>query len=203
MRNRLALLIILMISFTAVSTSITFYILSPKPSQAYMALAIYSQSGLQGYVIPRTNSTIGPQQRLNWTLAVTNRMGSSQFVRVIARISNSTQASPNSTSSSAGSEIADLNHFVAKADIEYINFTWTLQNVRQIGGTKGPTYFLNLTINGEPTVSPEVGALSGQGFRWIFELWTYDLSSNNFEYGYGPQSSATGTWVQIWFNVHA
>lgn len=202
MQNRLALLIVLMISFTAISTSITFYVLSPKPSQDYMALAIYSQSGLQGYIIPRTNSTIGPQQRLNWTLAVTNRMGLSQFVRIIARISNSTQASPNSTSSSAGSEITDMNHFVGDGETEYINFTWTLRNVTQVGNAPSPMYFLNLTINGEAAISPAVGAHSGQGFRWIFELWTYDLSSGNFEYGYGPQSSATGTWVQIWFNAH-
>lgn len=201
-RNEIATLLIVTICFATISSSITFYILSPKASQPFMDLGISSQTGLQGFV---PNSTLHPGNTLNWTLSVTNRMGSSQFVMIIARIANSTPPSPNVQTPSTFPEIATPEQFVGDGDTMNIPFIWTLQNVTQ--GTQPGQLFLVLKIRGEPSVtSSPVGAFSGQNFRWIFELWTYDISCGNllstgcFHYGYG-QVAPTGSWLQIWFNA--
>ena len=203
-RNELPTLLIVTICFAAISSSVTFYILSPRASQAYMDLGISSQNGLQGFV---SNSTLHPGSTSNWTLSVTNRMGSSQFVMIIARIANSTLPPPNiATPSTWFPEITSPEQFVGDRDTMNIKFSWTLQNVTQT--SKPNQLFLILQIRGQPViVSSPVGAIFGQNFRWIFELWTYDLSCGNllssgcFHYGYGPQTAPTGTWLQIWFNA--
>lgn len=204
MRNEIATLLIVIICFAAISSSVTFYILSPKASQAFMDLGISSQRGLHGFV---ANSTLYPNDTLNWTLSVTNRMGSTQFIIIIARIANSTLPPPTVTTPSAWfPEIATPEQFVGDGDTINIPFIWTLRNVTQ--GSQPNRFFLVLQTRGQPSVtSSPVGAFSGQNFRWIFELWTYDLSCGNllstgcFHYGYGPQTAPTGSWLQIWFNV--
>jgi hypothetical protein len=60
--------------------------------------------------------------------------------------------------------------------------------------------FINMTINGQQ-VSPPVGAVLGQRFRFFFELWTYDVASNSFQYGYKGQNSRVGLPLQVWFNA--
>jgi hypothetical protein len=207
MRNELVILLIVTICFSAVSSSITFYILSPRASQQFIDLGISSNNALQGFV---PNSTLHAGTTLNWTLTVTNRMGSTQFVEIIARIANSTLAPPNITTPATWFtvEIASLVQFVGNGDTANLQFTWTLRNVTQ--ASQPNQVYLTIQTPGQPSMnSAPVGALFGQNFRIIFELWTYDLSCGSllstgcFHYGYGPQAAPTGSWLQIWFNAQS
>ncbi len=198
MRNRLALFLILLACFGFVSVSVTYYALSPKPSQQFMGLGIYSRTSLQGYATPASNSTVTPPQTLNWTIAVSNDMGSAQFVMIVARIANSSLASPSTIKPSTSfTNVTAPEVIVGDGETSNIDFNWTLDSTNQTGGFT----FVTLSVNGEQNIYAR--GVTGQGFRWIFELWTYDLSTGTFHYGYGPQSSAEGVWLQIWFNVPA
>ncbi len=194
MRNRLALFLILLACFGFVSVSVTYYALSPKPSQSFMGLGIYSRSSLQGYTTPISNSTVTAPQTFNWTITVSNDMGSAQFVMIIARIANSTPTSPTTTTPSAlFPNVTTPEVIVGDGETSNIDFNWTLDSTNQTGVFT----YLTLSVNGQQNIHTQ--GRSGQGFRWIFELWTYDLSTGTFHYGYGPQSSAEGVWLQIWF----
>jgi len=189
-RNKLAAFLILVVSFAAISSAATFFILSPRASQPFMAMGVYSRMGLLGYLVPATNSSVTIGTSVNWTLSVTNNMGSAQFAMIIVRLANSTLSSSNSTAPSSFPEIVMPERFIRDGDTLSINFSWTLQSATlQQGKT-----LLNLQVDGEPVV------IAGDNFRWIFELWTYDLVCGCFHYGYGPQSASTGVWLQVWFN---
>ena len=189
--DKLAAFLILLISFAAIFSSATFYILSPSASQPFMAMGIYSRTGLVGYTEPATNSNVTSGDRLNWTLTVTNSMGSAQFVMIVARIANSTLPSSNSTTPSNFPEIVTPELFVGDGETSNVNFTWTLQSVTPQSGGR---LLLNLTVQGNPVT------IAGDNFRFIFELWTYDFVCSCFHYGYGPQNASTGVWLQVWFN---
>jgi len=198
MRHRLATYLLVFISLAIIFTSATFYIISPKPAQSYMGFGVYSQQGLQGYV--PSNMTITPPQTLNWNLTVANRTGREQFIMVIVRIGNSTTFSPNVTSPAAPlPELGRVDRFVSDGETSNINFTWTVESTNQTGGV----VFLNLRINGQSVSSAPVGAVSGRDFRLIFELWTFDLSSGSFQYGYPGEFAQIGTWLQVWFSTSA
>ncbi len=190
MQNKLATFLILLVSFAAIFSSGTYYVLSPRASQQFMAMGVYSRGGFLGYLSPATNSTVTTGRPVNWTISVTNNMGSAEFVMIIVRIANSTLSSSNSTTPSTFPRIVTPERFIGDEDTWSINFTWTLQSATpQQGGT-----LLNLQVEGEPVV------IAGDNFRWIFELWTYDVVCRCFHYGYGPQSASTGVWLQVWFN---
>jgi len=198
MRHRLATYLLVFISLAIIFTSATFYIISPKPAQSYMGFGVYSQQGLQGYV--PSNMTITPPQTLNWNLTVANRTGREQFIMVIVRIGNSTTFSPNVTSPAAPlPELGRVDRFVSDGETSNINFTWTVESTNQTGGV----VLLNLRINGQSVSSAPVGAVSGRDFRLIFELWTFDLSSGSFQYGYPGEFAQIGTWLQVWFSTSA
>lgn len=190
-----------MISLTAVYSSVTFYALSVHPAQAFIGLEMSSPTGLSGYT---DNSTVAVGQTLNWTLLVSNRMGSAQFVLIIARLENETLPSPSTSSPAASSpEIVTVQRIVGDGEVANVSFTWTLDSLNQ---TSSGLFYPNLTVIGQ-SIQSSVGAVGGENFRWIFELWTYDLtcgtalSNGCFHYGYGTQTSPEGEWLQVWFNA--
>jgi len=198
MKHRLATYLVIFISLATIFTSATFYIISPKPAQSYMGFGVYSQQGLQGYV--PGNMTVTPPQTLNWNLTVANRTGREQFIMVIVRLGNSTTFSPNVTSPATPlPELGRIDRFVSDGETSNINFTWTVESTNQTGAV----VFLNLRINGQSVSSSPVGAVSGLDFRLIFELWTFDLSSGSFQYGYPGEFAQIGTWLQVWFSTSA
>ncbi len=198
MKHRLATYLVIFISLATIFTSATFYIISPKPALSYMGFGVYSQQGLQGYV--PSNITIAPPQTLNWNLTVANRTGREQFIMVIVRLGNSTTFSPNVTSPATPlPELGRIDRFVSDGETSDINFTWTVESTNQTGAV----VFLNLRINGQSVSSAPVGAVSGLDFRLIFELWTFDLSSGSFQYGYPGEFAQIGTWLQVWFSTSA
>jgi len=198
LKHRLATYLVVFISLATIFTSATFYIISPKPAQSYMGFGVYSQQGLQGYV--PGNMTITPPQTLNWNLTVANGTGREQFIMVIVRIGNSTTFSPNVTSPATPlPELGRLDRFVSDGETSNINFTWTVESTNQTGDL----VFLNLQINGQSVSSAPIGSVSGSNFRLIFELWTFDLSTGSFQYGYPGEFAQIGTWLQVWFSTSA
>jgi len=196
MQDRLALFLVVFVCLTAIFSSVTFYVISPKPEQPFMGFGVFSQQGLQGYV--PSNMTITPPQTFDWNLTVTNRTSKEQFIMVIVRIGNSTTFSPNVTSPApTPSELGKMERFVSDGETSNIDFTWTIESTNRTGNL----VFVNLQINGQSVSSAPVGAASGSKFRLIFELWTFDLASGSFQYGYPGEISQVGTWLQVWFSV--
>src|SRR5436305_13637579 len=89
LQDKLVVFLILLVSFAAIFSSATFYALSPRASQPLMGMGIYSRTGLLGYTVPPTNSSVTSGDRLNWTLSVTDDMGPAQLVMIIERRTNS------------------------------------------------------------------------------------------------------------------
>ena len=161
-----------------------------------MAWGIFSPAGtLSNYFSgSETNVTLG--RVFNWHLAITNQMGSIQYVQVVYRLGNGTSADPNARfPASSIPQLGNSSIFIPNAQTALLNFTWSIDSKEVRGGM----VFLNMTINGRQ-VSPPVGAVGGQKFRFFFELWTYNVESNSFEYGYLGQNSWIGLPLQVWFN---
>ena len=197
MQKRLIVFILLFASFGLVYSSIAYYLQSRLPSEEFISWGVFSPTGnLSGYFSgPGANVTVG--EILSWHFAITNNMGSIQFVRMVYRLANSTYLSPNSTVPADGvPEIGNSSIFVAKSQTGVLNFTWGIVSKTVSSGL----VFLRMMINGRQ-VSSQVGADAGQRFRFFFELWTYDTQSHEFLYGYKGQTSRVGEPLQIWFNV--
>jgi len=124
-------------------------------------------------------------------------MNRAEFVRIIARIGNSSTPTPNATTPSTTlPELGRMERFINDGATSRINFTWTIVSSNQNSGS----VYLNVSINGQPSLSSApVGTKPGGFFRLIFELWTFDPLSGSFQYGYPAQTSQMGTWLTVWF----
>lgn len=198
MPRRIAIFLVLLVSLAAIFSSIAFYLSSPPPSQPFMGMGVYTQSGLETY-LTNSNFTVTTGQTLNWTIAVINRMKTAEFSMVEVRLGNSTSPAANSTIP-AGSvpELAAMQQFIGDGQTHNFGFSWRVNSTSQSGGL----VFANLVINGQASTGQvQVGATLGRDFRLIFELWTFDPKTQSFEYGYNGEGVQIGTWLQIWFNA--
>jgi hypothetical protein len=196
-QRKIVLFILLFASFSLVFSSFAYYSLSHPPAQEFIAWGVFSPSGtLSNYFSgAEANVTIGTT--LTWHFAITNQMGSIQYVRVVYRLGNSTSPSPNATSpANSVLMLGSSEIFVPNTRTAVLNYTWSIPS----NYTQGGLVFINMNINGQ-SISPPVGAVGGQKFRFFFELWTYDTVSGSFEYGYKGPSSRIGSPLQLWFNV--
>src|SRR5712691_119479 len=185
MQRKIIVLLLLFASFSLVYSSVAYYSLSRPPTQEFMAWGVFSPSGTLSNYFSGGGANVTRGETLNWHFAVTNQMGSIQYVQIVYRLGNSTSASPNATL--PGSTVLQLGNssiFIPNAQTAIVNFTWVITSRNIVGGL----VFITMTINGQQ-VSPSVGAVAGQRFRFFFELWTYDLASNSFQYGYKGQNS--------------
>jgi|GEM_PF-6177982 len=196
MQRRVAVLLLLFSSFSLVYSSIAYYSLIRPPAQEFMGWGVFSASGSLSNYFSGVGANVTVGETLNWHFAVTNQMGSIQYVQVVYRLGNGTSVNPNATV--PGSTVPQLGNssiFIPNAQTALVNFTWVITSRNPAGGM----VFINMTINGQK-FSPSVGAVAGQRFRFFFELWTYDVASNSFQYGYKGQNSRVGVPLQVWFN---
>jgi hypothetical protein len=196
MKRRIVVLLLLFASFSLVYASVAYYFLSRPPAQEFMAWGVFSPSGTLSNYFSGAGANVTVGETLDWHFAITNQMGSIQYVKVVYRLANSTTATPNATTpGTTVPEIGESLVFIPNAQTASVNFTWTI-NSRSL---QSGMVFVHLTVNGQQ-VSPQIGAVRGQRFRYFFELWTYDVASSLFEYGYKGQSSRIGLPLQVWFN---
>jgi len=189
-------LLLLFGSFSLVYSSVAYYSLSRPPSQEFIAWGIFSPSGSLSNYFSGAGANVSVGQTLDWHFAITNQMGSIQYVQIVYRLANGTSPNPNATvPASIVPQLGNRSVFIPNGRTAFVNFTWSVTSKSSQGGM----IFINMRINGQQ-VSPPVGAVGGQRFRFFFELWTFDIASNSFQYGYKGQSSRVGVPLQVWFN---
>lgn len=196
MQPRVAAFLVLLVSFTVIYSSVAFYLFSPTPAQSFMGFGVLSNQGTLSQYVPGSGLGVTTNQTLSWHLQVLNRMGTVQFVRLVFRLGNLTTTSPtDSGPADSLPQVGSAERFIANQDTASLNFTWKVVNA-----TQAALIFLKLQVNsGSPGWIP-LGSATGRDFRVIFELWTYDPSSNSFQYGWKDGNTWRGTFLQVWFD---
>ena len=190
MRRKASIFLILFLFFLSIYAAVAFYLTTPKPSQPFIGFGIYAQQGLLGYTGP--NSTVIANVPTEWTLNVTNEMGSTQFVQVVSILGNQTSLpgfAPNATSPALLPVLTNTTRFVPNQNSSLFDYNWTVTSVKS---TPNGLDYLTLSVNGQ-SLNSTVGSPVGEPFRLFFEVWTYDSSQGGFQYY---------TWLQVWFSVN-
>ncbi len=195
MERRTKVFLTLLISFTIIYASVTFFLLSPRASQPFIGFGVYSAEGTLSDYFPGSGFSVTTNETLSWHFQVANRMGSIQWTRVVFRIGDLNTTSPSELVPASVPEVGTIERFIADDDTAAINFTWRILSKNQTNGT------ILVQINNNPASWSQVGVSGGQAFRFMFELWTYNLDSGEFQYGWTSGGSVYGSWLQVWFDV--
>lgn len=127
-------------------------------------------------------------------------MDSLQYVVLRVKLLNSTLASPNDTlgEPSPAPVILEFSRILVSNQTWSVPFDWSISNYTVKGGS---FIITRLLVNQIPLTDQFATAISGQNFRFVFELWFYDTTTNDLAFSWYSNGRASDVWTQIWFNV--
>jgi len=179
---------------------VTYVTLNPPATEHFFATWILGANGLAEQYFPNDNANITLGEQINWTLGVYNAMATLEYVVVRVKLLNSTIASPNETSGnpSPSYSIFEFTRVLLPNETWTFPFVWSILNVTERGNL---TIIGKLSINGNMVNGTLAEALLGIKFRFVFELWFYDVNMNQFAFSWTTANTHESAWTQIWFNV--
>jgi hypothetical protein len=152
------------------------------------------------HYFPNDNPNIRLGEEVNWTLGVYNHMSALQYVVIRVKLLNSTSASPNDTlgEPSPAPVILEFAQVLVSNQTWSIPFDWEVSNYTVRAGN---IVITSLLVNQSPLHGQFANAIFGQGFRFVFELWFYNIETNNLAFSWYTDGRPTDVWTQVSFNV--
>jgi len=185
---------------TIVSSGVAYRALYPPPNEQYFAMWVLGPDGFAQHYYPNDDSNLGINEPLNWTIGVQNQMGGLEYVVVRVKLLNSTLNGPANPTGSPSSTIPilEFTRVLIENETWSMPFDWMIANATEANGSIS---IIGLSINGNQLVGDFASALSGYNFRFDFELWFYDASTNGLVFSQPTTAGPRSVWTQIWFNA--
>lgn len=178
--------------------------LTPGPREGFLEFYVLGANRTPSNYYPNNSSLIQAGANLLWYVGVSNQMGTLQFVDVRVKLGNATIDPPNDTTAnpSPAPLVLDFKHFVLDNGTWEIPFQWQVLNFTTSQGGHSP--ILQLRIGNSTYYvqnTPICTSPSSCTFRFIFELWTWNVDLNDFQIGWWNGSVHRIAWLQVWFSL--
>ena len=183
-----------------VSSGAAYVLLNPPLPEQFYAMYILGSNGLAEHYYPNDNPNVAVGQPVNWTIGVYNHMGSLQYVVVRVKLLNSTQQSPDELTGTPSSvpTLFEFTRILADNETWSIPFVWEILNANL---NSGQLVITRISINQNAISGNLVKAVSGNNYRFVFELWFYDRPTNDLAFSWHTQNTQHSVWTQVWFNA--
>lgn len=188
---------------TIISSGVALRTLNPPPGEQYFAMWVLGANGLAEHYYPNDNLYFGIDEPLNWTIGVQNQMHAIEYVVVQVKLLNSSLTWPDNQTGTP-SPVPPLLEFarvLTSNETWSIPFNWMLVAVTRSYSRETIT-IRSLSINQNQLNVTYVSAYPGR-FRFVFELWFYDETSNQLVFSQPTNAGPRSVWTQIWFNAQA
>jgi hypothetical protein len=187
---------------TLVTSFAAYLSFNPPRTEEFYAMWILGSDGLTENYYPDQNPNLKVDQTLNWTIDIYNHMGSLQYVVLRVKLMNSTLPSPDDSTGqpSPVPSIVDFRRVLVDNETWTVPFTWRILKLDH--GTSVVT-ITELSLNQNLISGQLAVARSGFNFRFVFELWHYDLASEKLVFPWTTAGATQAAWTEIWFNATA
>jgi hypothetical protein len=175
---------------------ITVYL--PSTEEPFFALALLGEEGMAEHYYPQDNSNIMVGKEVHWTLYLYNHVGEAQYVAVQVKLLNSSMQAPNSTSCtpSPAPVVYEVRRVMLDNETWLHPLIWSLEEISSLGDF---VKIKRLSIN-DRSIETDVFTEKGINYRFVHELWVYDESLKEFQFGWSYGDELRSAWNQIWFN---
>jgi len=193
-------LIVFFIVVTVSVSCLTYVSLNPSYTDQFFSMWIVGRNGFTSNYFPNNNPNLIPGEQVNWTIGVYNHMSALEYVVVRVKLLNSTQIPPNEQTGSPSpvSEVVEFARILVNNQTWTMSFPWIIADTTTANGA---VLITRLSINGTTISGNLARAYGGVGFRFVFELWFYDQTSNDLAFSWTTPTSTYSVWTQLWFNV--
>ncbi len=197
-------LLAVFLTFLILFETAAFIAMTPRPQDQFFEFYALGANRSADDYYPNNSTFIQTDEPVTWYLGVTNRMGSMQFIDIRVKLANQTLTAPNDTTlvPSSAPVVAEFKQFIQNNQTWEIPFIWQVLNFTTT--TQGYSRILQLQI-GNVTYSmlnaPTCSSLSSCSFRFIFELWIWNLGSSEFQFASWNGNNQQIVWLQLWFKI--
>jgi len=202
--HSLRILLPLFLTSLLIFEAAAYVTLTPRPHQTFLQEYALGAGGLASDYYPNNSTFIQQEEFVKWYIGVSNQMGSLQFVDIQVKLGNQTIAAPNDTTliPSPAPLIVEFKRFIQNNETWTFPFVWRILNFTTTA--TGRTRIVQMQINNVTYLlqnSPTCASLSSCGFRFIFELWTWNIDLAQFQIGWWNEGTQQIAWLQLWFDI--
>jgi uncharacterized membrane protein len=172
----------------------------PYPRDHWFDIYLLDSNRAASNYYPRNNTNIEPGVQVAWYVGVSNSMGSVQLIAIVVKAGNQTTKWPNDQQAieSPAPVLVEFARFLQDNETWEKPFIWSIENGTS---SNGYAHILSVRINNVTYPISGWTASNGYNFRLIFELWTWQIQSNSFIFGWVSNEQRRVAWLQIWFNA--
>jgi hypothetical protein len=177
-----------------------YIVTTPRPQEQFYQLYVLGANRMAADYYPNGDPNIPLGVAVDWYLGVTNDMGSVQLVEVRVKLGNQTIQPPGEQAGlpSPAPLITSFHKFMLDNATWEFPFIWQISNATAAGGI---TRILVLQVNNQTIPILNSSAQNGYNFRFIIELWSWNVDSSSFQFGWYSGSEHQIAWLQVWFNA--
>lgn len=192
--------VVVFIALFIIFEAASYVATTPQQTEEFFQLYVLGANHMTADYYPNDDPNIGLGESVSWYLGVTNFMGSVQLVAIRIRLGNQTIQPPNDQTDAPSSAplVMEFQRFLSDNETWEFPFVWEIMNATTSGGV---TRVLGLEINNQTYPVVGLGAQNGFNLRFIIELWTWNVDSDSFGFGWYAGSQQSVAWLQIWFNA--
>ncbi|HEV8386273.1 MAG TPA: hypothetical protein VGQ03_01490 [Nitrososphaera sp.] len=146
---------------------------------------------------PATSPRVGQGDTLNWNVQTSNHMGETEYIALRVKLLNATQLAPDEVSHlpSPADYIYEERLVLADGESSVTPLAITLKDVQVFRDSSAQ--MRALTINGKEIDELHVSNFNSNSFRFVIELWRYDVELENFVYTWSSGLESESAWNQI------
>ncbi|MGI0035627.1 MAG: hypothetical protein ACRD98_07155 [Nitrososphaera sp.] len=170
------------------------------PQDNFLTLSTLGSDMSAANYYPGEGTFVTKGDTLNWNSRVYNHMGEPEYVEIRLKLLNDTQFGPDDKLRlpSPSDRIYEERHMVA--DEATLTMPIAIM-IKDVATADGSTVIRTVVVNGKEVTNLNVANEQGGDFRFIVELWRYDVRVENFVFAW-PSGPDTGSaWNQIRIQV--
>lgn len=190
-----------LIIFTALLILIVslFAFFWPRYEMKFFEVGLLGKDKMARDFFPDENSTISIFSPIDWHIYVHNHMGNNQDVTIRVKLIDSKSPLPNDREQKPLQSIPIIEYPLSLSidETQFIPFFWTLLEVDVQGET---TILKSIMVNDQIVVVDTPNYLDST-FRLVFELWIYNQSSKEYEFGWENGFGTSSSSLNITFSI--
>lgn len=187
---------VIAIVIIAVSLISTFW---PRYEMQFIELGLLGKEKVAKDYFSNENSTVSLGTQVNWYIYLHNHMEGPQNVIIKVKLINSTMQVSNDEEHipSPSASFIELSTPLSDNETLLVPFSWSVTEVTSLSGL----ILLRQLIVNDQSVDVDISTISDSFFQMIFELWVYNQSSQEYEFGWQSSQGFSSASLHIGFRV--
>lgn len=184
----------------SIMLTLAYASLGPTPHERFITLSTVGTDMTTRSIYPSSDSSVNKNATLNWNVQLYNHMGETEYLAIRVKILNATQYGPDQERHlpSPINHVYEESLVLASNATSLIPLSITLKDVILAGGDSAIN---SVVINGKEVGKLNVLNEKSTTFRFVIELWRYDVKFENFVFTWPSGAESESAWNQIRIQV--